>query len=77
VPLTIPACKGEAALRDAALLDAVEAAVTAAGGRVQNAWEGASEWSGDSDFRLSLAAGLGLSKQQIDDMFRAAAAIQS
>jgi hypothetical protein len=77
VPPVIPAWKGKAALREAGLLDAVEAAVAAAGGRVQDAWAGASEWSRDSDFLLSLAIGLGLTEQQVDDMFRSAHAIQS
>jgi hypothetical protein len=76
VPPVIPAWKGKAALREAGLLDAVQAAVAAAGGRVQDAWSGASEWSRDSDFLLSLAAGLDLTKQQIDDMFRAADAMR-
>jgi hypothetical protein len=77
VPPVIPAWKGKAALREAGLLDAVEAAVAAAGGRVQDAWAGASEWSRDSGFLLSIAAGLGLTTQQVDDMFRAADGIQS
>jgi len=77
VPPVIPAWKGKAALREAGLLNAVEAAVANAGGRVQDAWTGAPEWSRDSEFLLSLGAGLGLSKQQIDDMFRSADAIQS
>jgi hypothetical protein len=76
VPIVIPACNGKAALREAGLLGAVEAAVAAAGGRVQDAWAGAAEWSRDSDFLLSLGAGLDLTKQQIDDMFRAADAMR-
>ncbi len=77
VPPVIPAWKGKAALREAGLLDAVEAAIAAAGGRIQEAWAGASEWSRDSDFLLSLAMGLGLNTQQVDNMFRTADAIQS
>jgi hypothetical protein len=77
VPPVIPAWKGKAALREAGLLDAVEAAVLAVGGRVADAWAGASEWSRDSDFLVSLAAGLGLTEQQVDGMFRSAGAIQS
>jgi hypothetical protein len=59
------------------LLDAVETAVAAAGGRVQEAWAAASEWSRDSDFLKSLAASLGITQPQIDDMFRVADAIRS
>jgi hypothetical protein len=77
VPSVIPAWKGRAALREAGLLDAVEAAVTAAGGRVQDAWSGASEWDRRSDFLQALAAVLGLDNLQVDQMFRDAAAIQS
>lgn len=77
VPSVIPAWKGKAALREAGLLDAVEAAVAAAGGRVQDAWTGASEWSRHSDFLQALAAVLGLDGPQVDQMFRDAAAIQS
>jgi hypothetical protein len=54
VPPVIPAWKGKVALREAGLLNAVEAAVATASGRVQDAWVGASEWSRDSDFLLSL-----------------------
>jgi hypothetical protein len=77
VPPVIPAWKGKAALREAGMLDAVEAAVVVAGGRVQDAWAGASEWSRDSEFLQSLAEELALTKQQVTDMFRAADAIQS
>lgn len=77
VPASIPSWKGKAALREAGLLDAVEAAVAAAGGRVHYAWVGASEWSRDSDLLQSLAAVLGLSHQELDGLFRAADMIQS
>ena len=76
VPPVIPAWKGKAALREAGLLDAVEAAVAAAGGRVQDAWAGASEWSRDSDFLRTLAEGLGLPYSQVDALFRSAADMQ-
>ena len=77
VPPVIPAWKGKAALREAGLLDAVEAAVLAAGGRVQDAWTGASEWDRSSEFLQALAAVLGLDGLQVDQMFRGAAMIQS
>jgi hypothetical protein len=77
VPTSIPAWKGRAALREAGLLDAVEAAVQGAGGRVQDAWSGASEWDRSSEFLQALAAVLGLDDPQVDQMFRNAAAIQS
>jgi hypothetical protein len=77
VPSSIPAWKGKTALREAGLMDAVEAAIGAAGGRVQDAWASASEWSRDSEFLLALAGELGLSQAQVDQMFREAATIQS
>jgi len=77
VPTVIPAWKGKAALREAGLLDAVEAAVAAAGGRVLDAWSGASEWSRDSEFLTALAANLGLSSESVDNLFRSAEAMQS
>jgi len=77
VPIVIPAWKGKAALREAGLLDAVEVAVAAAGGRVQDAWAGAAEWSRHSEFLTDLAVALGLSADQIDQMFRNADAIES
>ena len=73
----IPAWKGKVALREAGLLEAVEAAVAAAGGRVRDAWAGASEWSRDSEFLISLAADLGLNVEQVDALFRSAEAIQN
>jgi hypothetical protein len=77
VPPVIPAWKGKAVLREAGLLDAVEAAVKAAGGRVQDAWIGASEWNRSSEFLQALAAVLDLEGPQVDQMFRDAAAVQS
>lgn len=77
VPATIPAWKGKAALREAGLLNAVEAAVAEAGGRVQDAWVGAPAWDRGSEFLSDLAVVLGLSADQIDQMFREADAIRS
>jgi len=75
VPASVPAWKGKAALREAGLLEAVEAAVAAAGGRAQDAWTGASEWGRGSEFLGDLAAALGLSAEQVDQMLREADAI--
>ena len=77
VPPVIPAWKGKAALREAGLLGAVEAAVTGAGRRVQDAWAGASEWSRDSAFLLTLAEDLDLTDMDIDRLFLVAAGIKS
>jgi hypothetical protein len=75
--LDLPALAARLGVAQVLAKDAVEAAVAAPGGRVQDAWVGASEWSRDSDFLLSLAGGLSLSQQQVDDMFRAADAIRT
>ena len=77
VPPVIPAWMGKAALREAGLLEVVEAAVAVAGGRVQDAWAGASEWDRSSEFLVSLAEGLGLNVEQVDTLFRSAGGIQS
>jgi hypothetical protein len=76
VPSVIPAWKGKAALREAGLLDAVEAAVAAAGGRVQDAWTGAPEWERGSEFLADLARALRLDGAQVDRMFHDADAIR-
>lgn len=70
VPATIPAWKGKAVLREAGLLNEVEAAVAAAGGLVQDAWEGAFSWDRSSRLVTELSKQLGLSSPQIDQMFR-------
>lgn len=77
VPSVIPAWKGKAALREAGLLDAVEASVAAAGGRIQEAWTGAAEWSRDSRFIGILAKALDLEANEVDEMFRDADGIRS
>lgn len=77
VPSVIPAWQGKAALREAGLLDAVEASVAAAGGRVQDAWTGASEWSRNSDFLLSLTPSLRLTNHDVDRLFLLASEIKS
>lgn len=76
VPAVIPAWKGKAALREAGLLDAVEDAVAAAGGRIQDAWTGASVWERASDYLTAMAAALGMTSGQVDKLFQDADAIQ-
>ncbi|MCC6720444.1 MAG: hypothetical protein IT555_21435 [Acetobacteraceae bacterium] len=76
VPVSVPAWKGKAALREAGLLEMVETAVQAAGGRVRDAWDGAAEWDRGSDFLVDLAGALGLKDEQVDQMFREADAMR-
>ena len=75
-PQSIPAWKGKAALREAGLLETVEATAQAAGGRVRDAWDGAATWDRSSEFLADLATALGLSAGRVDQMFREAEAIQ-
>lgn len=72
VPATVASWKGKAALREAGLLAAVEAAVGPAASRLRDAWAGAPEWHRDSPFIRDLAAGLGLTAATLDQMFIAA-----
>ena len=65
------------ALREAGLFGSVETAVVATGGRVRDAWDAAAEWDRSSDFLADLAGAVGLNVDQVDQMFREAAAIRS
>jgi hypothetical protein len=65
------------ALREVGLLDLVETAVAAAGGRVRDAWNAAAEWDRGNDFRPDLSGAVHLNVGQVDQMFRRAAAIKS
>jgi hypothetical protein len=75
VPPVIPAWKGKAALREAGLLDAVEAAVAASGGRIQDAWSGAPVWDRGSEFLAAITSQLGLTAEEADRLFREADSI--
>lgn len=71
VPTSVTLYQGRAALINAGLFDQVKAAVDAGG---QNslafqAFEYANHWYRDSAFIAQLAAGLGLTEQQIDELF--------
>ena len=76
MPASVPAWKGKAALCEARLLDALEATVQTAGGRVRDAWDGAAEWDRGSEFHHDLAGALGLKGEQVDQMFRNADGIK-
>lgn len=64
------------ALHRAGLLTAVNAAVAAAGGEAQIEWEFAQTVRRDHVLVQTLGASLGLTEQQLDDLFVAAAAIE-
>lgn len=64
-----------AALLDAGLLSQVNTALADAGPLAQLAWAEATEFRRNSPTIAGLAAGLGLTDTQVDDLFRAAALI--
>jgi hypothetical protein len=63
------------ALRAAALMAQVEAAVAAASVETRDAWEYASIWKRYDPFVLEIATAIGLTEAQIDDLFRQAAVL--
>lgn len=75
VPQSVTPRQARLALLDAGLLDAVNTAVAAAGAQAQIDWDYALEIRRDNALIASMAAGLGLTSEQIDNLFRAAAAL--
>lgn len=79
VPNEVTNWQARAALHDAGLFDQVDAAVKAAAAqypKISYAWEYGNTFLRSSEFIVTMAAQLGLSSQQIDDLFVAAAAEQ-
>lgn len=75
VPAEVPQWQARRALLAAGLLASVEAAVAAASQDIQITWEYAPNIVRNSPFVTAMAGALGLTDQQLDDLFRAAAAI--
>lgn len=75
VPQSVSAFQARAALLSNGLLDDVEAAVAAADRLTRTAWEYAQAFERSSPTIATLAAALGLSDEQLDELFRAAAKI--
>lgn len=69
--------QAKAALSAASLLTAVEAAVAAADATTQLAWAEAIEFRRNSPTIAALAAVLGMTDTEVDDLFRAAMAIEA
>ena len=65
-----------AALMDAGLLSSVNTALAAAGPLAQLAWAEATEFRRASPTIAAIAAGLDLTPEQVDDLFRAAMKIE-
>lgn len=75
--MTVSRFQAMAALMDADLLSSVNTALAGAGPLAQLAWAEATEFHRNSPTIAGLAAGLGLSDVQIDDLFRAAMLIRA
>lgn len=75
VPQVVSRFQARAALHQAGLLTAAEAAVAAADTLTQIAWADAQEFRRNSPTIAALAASIGLTETQIDDLFRQAATI--
>lgn len=68
--------QGRIALLNAGLLDAATAAVEAAGGATAIWWEYATEWERNNSLLIAMGTSLGLTLEQIDQLFEAAAQIK-
>lgn len=76
VPTAITPLQGRLALKRAGLLGSVEAAIVQANGETQIWWEYATLWHRSHSLLNALATSLGLSSNQVDDLFKVAGAIQ-
>lgn len=72
-PTTVTPRQARLALLQAGLLDDVEAAVNAAGGATKITWEYATEINRNDALIDTLGVALGLTSEQIDGLFSAAA----
>jgi len=77
VPPRIAGWKGRQILAEAGLLTNARALAQSAGSRVARALDEADEWNRDSQFIAAMAAAMGLTSAQVDQMFRDADAIRS
>jgi len=79
VPRVVSAAQGGIALIQAGLMPSAQAAVDAADtpADVRWAWDHATTWERDSTALAYLADKAGITAQQLDDLFVAAAAIQA
>lgn len=76
-PITqVTPVQGRIALLNAGLLDQAQAAVNSAGGSVAIWWDYATTWERSHPLLTTLGAGLGLTPDQIDQLFLAASQIK-
>lgn len=76
VPTVITPLQGRLALKRAGLLEAVESAIVTANGETQIWWEYATLWHRTHSLLNALASSLGLTSEQVDELFVAAGAIE-
>ena len=74
--LTITPLQAKLALHGAGLLDTVEALIANADRPTQLAWQEATSFARTSPLLNSMAAALGMTSEQVDDLFLAAATIE-
>lgn len=77
VPAVVSRFQARAAMMQAGILDDAEAAVAQADAITRLAWAEATEFRRASPAVAALAATMGLSSAQLDDLFRAAAQIEA
>jgi hypothetical protein len=75
IPFSVTPFQAKAAILQAGLLPAVEAALATASPIAQLAWSDATEFTRDSPTINALAAQLGLTDAQVDDLFIAASQV--
>lgn len=75
VPASVSRFQARAALREAGLIDQIEAVIGSADEITQEAWASAISFERSSPTIATLAATLGLADTQVDDLFRRAAQI--
>jgi len=76
VPIAITPLQGRLALKRAGLLESVEAAIVQANWETQIWWEYATLWHRSHSLLKALATSLGLTSEQVDELFKVAGAIQ-
>jgi hypothetical protein len=77
VPASVSRFQARAVLMDMGLLADVEAALESAGPLAQLAWAEATEFPRNSPTIAAIGSALGLSGDEIDDLFRVAATISA
>lgn len=75
IPQSVTPLQARKAINAAGLRSSIEAAVAASGQDAQDAWEYATVIERNNSIIASMAAGLGLTSTQIDDLFRTAATL--